>query len=221
MTKSYFSSKINAWLEQAKVEPHFEEERGYDPNAYSVAEWEEYLTKKNNNMNFEQFLTRRRWKIGDTVDLDDFRARLKEAADNSQEFLTQEEMEYAENLFVYLEQLAEMCSKEASENYYHIGPEYRTAVKVRSAATEQLKFCCYWKYISGQEIPDSVRDAISKAIAEQIGKRKQRWEWMRSQCPGRNLEAWNPEKNNLYKRAMHYGALLPVHINELKSPTSV
>ena len=201
--------KISGWLEQAEMFP--ERYRNYDPNAYSVEEWETYLRRKNNDLNFEQLLRRRRWaiKTWSERNLDEFMEKLQEAEANSNEFLEEEELYYVYDLMAHLRALrlkittADIAARDAFYKFGRASAEHKEAVKAFIEAEKLLRFCSKWKFISeAGAVPTDIHEKISEAILKEIESRKMRWKYG---------EKWDADRLRLVRAAKKYGALLPEH----------
>jgi len=223
-----FREKLGFWLKNARSFPEYYEDAGYDPNDYSVDEWEIYLKKKNNNLNFEQFLQRKRWsikaKIYDDFVLDEFCDNFVRAAANCHEFLSKYEMNYVERFVAYLKErrgsydAACSAANTMFEAYGEKSDEYKGAVIKCQDILRAFRFCCRWKFIAEDgQVPADIAKMISAAIVKEIDWRKRRW--VRMSASGYRFSEigdWDVEKIRLYKVAVKYGALLPEHIDTLK-----
>jgi len=180
--------------------------------------------KKNNNLTFTQFLTRQRWMLVFNESrppiFESFKERFSEAADNSHEFLTTEEMDYVNRLFSYLEQLGLEWSG-LKDKLLRLGADRETTKAVyRKARSEvddlqkKLKFCYKYKFNpEDRNMPDSVRTAVSAVLLRALSQKKILWTRSSQIDRGyvrisKRINApWDATKVRLFRMADQLGAL--------------
>jgi hypothetical protein len=218
--------KIAAWMENAKERPEYYEDCGYDPNAYSIEEWEKYLKRKNHNLTFERFVKSKRWRLtqGMAEDKDavtEFNNRFWQARGYSFEFLSEPEIAYVEKLLERIQELADLvfvykCAViDKFEEYGKDSEEYKRAVSDLKNMQTELGFACRWKYVEEDSMPDTARQAISEAILKELENRK--WIW----CWKEPVDTWEYEKLRLYQTAIKLNALLPEHLEILEKRRNI
>ena len=233
-----FREKLAFWREQA-IEMPDGYYIDYNPNDYSVDEWETYLIKKNNDLNFEQFVRRPRWRISPydshtrATSLDEYMGMFNSAGDNCNSFLSDDEVSYVERLIKEIKRLrreyydASTAWMSYIENDDMDNPYAKDACGLLIDLMRQLRFTAKWKYIAGGHIPANIKGTIGEAIMKEIDYRKRRWMYSSrydvrhmydDAAKTKNPVKWNADKLRLFKAADEYGALTPTQINNVRNP---